>query len=309
MALGEAIKQDFSIIRDNPETTTTSISVLKSSVDDCCFVLPVLAKISGGDYYTDDKSSVLFFYNIGITGATMTLQKWNGNAFDDVSLLTDNTYGSNYPYAFETNENNENLQGYILDWQKILVLEGTGTYRVKAESSTVLSSTNEEFSFEYCLKEYTDFRADLTTRLEWFNSGIIGSEKDDTKTRDYGSIDWFNQIRLPETIFGDDNNSYSREFVRYQNGEQVWIQDDNVENYVLKSGRFPAYLHKYLKYDMMQGDNIKVTNYDKDAHINHVDKQVVPSSNYEPNYVRGTKLSRVELTFEQQFQNHKKKRC
>jgi len=139
MALGEAIKQDFSIIRDNPETTTTSISVLKSSVDDCCFVLPVLAKTSGGDYYTDDKSSVLFFYNIGITGATMTLQKWNGNAFDDVSLLTDNTYGSNYPYAFETNENNENLQGYILDWQKILVLEGTGTYRIKAESSTVLS--------------------------------------------------------------------------------------------------------------------------------------------------------------------------
>jgi hypothetical protein len=309
MALGEAIRQDFTILRDNPDISTGAVSVLESSVDDCCFVLPVLAKASGGDNLTDDKSSVLFFYNVGITTALLTLQKWNGNIFADISTLTDNTYGSNYPFAFETNENNENLQGYILDWQKIIVLNGAGTYRVKSDSTTILAGANEQFSMEYCLKEYTDFRADLTTRIEWFNSGIIGSEKDDTKTRDYGSIDWFNQVRLPETIFGDDSNDYSREFVRYQNGEQVWLQDDNVESYNLKTGRFPSFLHKYLKYDMMQGDNIKVTNYDKDAHVDHIEKQVIPSSSYEPNYIRGTKLSNVELTFEQQFQNHSKKRC
>ena len=309
MALGEAIKQDFKIIKNNPSGELIELDLPKTNVADCCFNIPVLAKSTGGDNYTNDKSSVLWFYDNGFTTAVLNLQRCDNGTWTEVANLNDNTYGVFYPFGFEVNKKQESLLGYLIDWQLVLTLLGAGTYRVQTEETTVLGDTVNRFSLEWELKEYTQNRADLTTRIDWYNAGIIGSLTDDKDTRDYGDLEWFNQIRLPDTVFGNDSSTYEREFVRYQNGNQVWLQDDSIEAYVMSTGRFPNYLHRLVKYDVLQAERILITNYDTDAPVSHTDKEVVPNSNYEPNYTRGTKLSSVEVTFEQAYQNHRKKRC
>lgn len=311
MALGEAQKQDFTIIRNTPDRLITPLEVPVSSVDDCCFELPVLAK-SGGDNFTNDQSSVIFFYDGAFITASMTLQKYENGAFVDKVSLNNNTYGTFFAFGFEVNDLGENLMGYLIDWESVLLdpTLGQGTYRVKTLETTVFGAPQlEQFSIAFCLKTYTIYQANLTVRFDWYNTGVIGDPDNDERIRDYGTLSYLNQMRLPESIFGNDTDETERSSVRYQNGQEVWLQDNTVEVYTFKSGRYPDYIHKILRYDMMKADIIKVSNYDNDAHNLHNDHKIVPRSNYEPNYIRGTKLSSVELTFEQEFRNNRHKRC
>ena len=309
MALGEAIKQDFKIIKNNPSGDLVELDLPKSTVNDCCFTIPVFAKSTGGDNYINDQSSVLWFYDAGFTDAVLNLQKYENGSWSEVANLNNDTYGTYYPFGFEVNDKEENLLGYLINWQLILAGLGAGTYRVQTEETTVLGDIVNRFSLEWCLQEYTDNRANYTTRIDWYNTGIIGSTTNDKDTRDFGSLNWFNQVRLPDTTFGEDTATYEREYVRYQNGQQVWLQDNSVEEYTLKTGRFPSYLHKLIKFDLLQAERILITNYDADAPVQHTDKEVIPSSNYEPNYFRGSKLADVVVTFQQAYQNHQHKRC
>jgi hypothetical protein len=309
MALGEAIRQNFKVIKNNPSGELVELELPKSTVNDCCFTIPVLAKATGGDNYTDDQSSVLWWYDNGFTNAVLNLQKYENGAWSEVANLNDNTYGTYYQYGFEINDKEESLLGYLIDWKLVLNALGEGTYRVQTEESTVLGDTVNRYSIEWCLQTYTQYRANRTVRIDWYNIGIVGSLTNDKDTRDYGSLNWFNQLRLPDAIFGDATSTYEREFVRYQNGKQVWIQDDSVEEYTLNTGRYPSYLHTILKFDLLQSDAIFVTNYDKNAAQDYVDKEVIASSDYSPNWNYGTKLADVSINFQQKYQNHRSKRC
>lgn len=309
MALGEAIRQNFKVIKNNPSGDLVELELPKSTTNDCCFTIPVLAKSSGGDNYTNDRSSVIYFYGNGTTNAILNLQKYESDSWNEVANLNDNTYGTYYPFGFEVNSKEENLLGYVIDWKLVLATLGEGTYRVQTEETTITGSTVNRYSIEWCLMTYTQFRANRTVRIDYYNVGIVGSLTDDKETRDFGSLNWFNQIRLPESIFGDSSSTYEREFVRYQNGEQVWLQDDSIEQYTLNTGRFPSYIHTILKYDILQSDSILITNYDKNASQTFVDKEVVGASDYTPNWNYGTKLADVSVTFEQKYQNHRSKRC
>lgn len=311
MSYGEAQKENFLFIAKDPAKAETPLEVLEFRNKDCCFELPVLAKTSGGDNFTDDKSSFIRFMNNGISGATMTLQKKVSGTWTDIATLNNNTYGTYYAFGFKTNQLNENLMGYLIEWKLVLAAHGEGDYRIKTDETLITTGTVNSYSFEYCLKTYTANRANGTVRADWFNTGIIGDPSDDTKVLDFDDLSWFSQMRFPDSFFGFNTDEHEDEYVRYQNGKQVWLSDTDRGKFRLITGRFPAWLHDHIKFNMLKSDDLKITDYNNNNPNTHIDRPVKRAGNYEPQWDEGgsSKLARVEIEFEQLYVNNKHKRC
>lgn len=311
MGLGTCIKQNFKVIRDNPITVVNDfgLDVLNR---DCCFILNVLAQTVGSDPFKNDMSSVIFFYSNAFTGASMVLEKLVNGEWEEVETLDNNEYGTLYEYGFKENSKEEKLMGYVLEWQ--LVLQdldlGEGSYRIKTIEQNILSEEEtNQYSMQFCLKEYTPARADGTVRIDYWHTGIMGDLADDKKTKDYDDLTWFNEIRLPDSIFGYNKSSYEETHVRYENGRQVYLKDDQVQSYTLKTGRLPSLIHDILRSDILQAEQMAVTDYNSVNPVKHENRYVRKSSGYEPAWNTGTLLASVQIDFIQEYQNFRHKRC
>jgi hypothetical protein len=308
MPLGEAISQDFKIIKNNPTDPTSTLDLPKSTVSDCCFYLPVLAELVVTSEYNNDKSSVIWFYDNGYTGAAMELEQLVSGTWTKIADLIDDTYGTFYDYGFFTNDNTEKAMGYLIDWNLMLVAFGQGKYRVKTVETGILGNTNK-YSLEWCLWTHTPDRAEGTVRIDWWLNGILGDSENDRLTRDFGALDWFNEIRLPSAYFGDTTSTYEKEYIRYQNGNQVWIKDERKREYRLEIGRIPNYLHELLSGEVFQADATSLTDFNINNAVQNIDTYIKLSSDYAPRWNTNTKLASVELSFENQYQNFVRKRC
>lgn len=309
--VGETIRQNFSIIRNNPVGVTPL--PLVSSTGECCFKLDVLAELTAKtDEHYNDISAPIFFWSNAFASATLILQKYVNGAWTNVVTLSNDDYGTLYAFGFFENIFEETAIGYNLDWFSVLndVSLGEGNYRIKSTGTTLFGGvTVDKYSFEYCLKTYTPNRADRTTRITWYLNGRVGNAEDDTKKRDFGSINWQNQIRLPESMFGYDSSSFERSFVKYQSGQMVWLEDSQIEEYNFKSGRYPNELHRFIKIDVLQGDTIIITDYNINNPTRHTDRYVIPFGNYEPTWMPNSMLASVEFKFQQAYQNLNHKRA
>jgi hypothetical protein len=313
---GTIVKQNFTLIRSNPIVTsfddlTVPIYEPESGTAECCFILTALAESSFTSEYFNDKHRAIFFWNNAFTTATMKLQKYNTStgAWADSATLTDNTYGTYYAAAFHTTIYSEIAQGYELDWALILAALGEGQYRIKATGTTITSATVDKFSLEFELREYTTSRAENTVRIEWWLNGNIGDPNNDLIKQDYGTLNWYNQLRLSDSKFGFDEPELTREFVRYQSGKQVWNKSMTKETYLLKTGRLPNNVRRYLLYNVMNGDEVRITDFNSDNSVTHLDRYVAPVGGFVPKYTDGVKLAPVEIKFEQLYQNNEHKRC
>lgn len=299
---GQAIKQDFFVIRNNPLVQNPTF--LNPENNDCCFELLALAEISITDPLKNDKYSWLQWFDKGaFTGAVLTLQKWDGSDFADVSDLIDDTYGTNYEFGFFETIYDENAIGYLVDWQRVLAEEGEGNYRLKSTGTLVGSGTVENYSFEFCLHVFTQDRADKSVRLEWTKNGNQGSLFDDARRVDYGQNNWYNSARL-KGYFGDDDSDQETTFVKYQNGNEVWTTRSITENYTLKLSPVPIGVHRFIQYDALPSDEVYITDYNLNNATPHIKRKVIWDTGYKPEWKRGTMLAKVDITFKQGIQNH-----
>jgi hypothetical protein len=309
MPIGEAIKQDFKIIgNSNPETP--SIPVLELPAD-CCECNYVVADTSSNDEMINDKSSVIFFVPDSFSAAVMKLEKRVAGVWTEVATLNNTTYGAYLAYGTFTNQFDEKAIGYVINWRSVLLAVGLGegNYRVKCTLTPVFGSTVVKYwQFEWDLWRYTIYRVQETVRVEFWQNGLKGDPDNDLKRRDFGTLNWYNQIRLPESRFGLDAGTFTRDYTRYQNGLQEWLQDEQVEEYTLQVGLTTNLFHKYLRIDMMQADKIQITDYTAANSTRHINKLVRPKSNYEPRWNTGTQKASVEIRFEQMYQNLRNKR-
>lgn len=308
-ALGECIKRNFKVIRDNPEVIPPM--VLVPNTKECCFSLPALAEVTFTNELFNDKHSPLFFFNNGFSSALLYLEKYINGVWTVVKNLTDNTYGIFYDYGFFENIYKEKPIGIELNWASVLndVDLGEGRYRVKATGTTLMSTTVDRYSFDFCLKEYNQNRADETVRISWWMNGSSGDPEDDKKRKDFGTLDWFNQLRLPLSKFGWDETETERNYVKYETGKKVWLKDSDVESYLLKVGQQPNELRRFIKFDLMKASDISITDYNIVNATRHENRFVIPASGHKPNYYDNSIMASVELKFEQQYQNHTHKRC
>lgn len=311
LVFGTAIKQDFEVIRKSPLKSLTEPPIAQDDPVGCCFGMPALAETAFTSETKNDVHSPYFVWNNAFTSAEMTLQRFDGGIWVTVATLNDNTYGKFNAFAFFITMFQESAIAYELEWSKVLTINGSGRYRVRCQATPFTSATPvDQFSLEFCLFEYQDNLADKTTRWTWFLNGTIGDENDDEHKIDYGILDWRNQIRLPNSLFGNDKSAeHEKEFVKYQNGKQTWIKDSQVESYTLMTGSYPSEIHRFIKINILMADDIFVTDYNKLNPNKHVDTNVTWIGTYEPKYTKGVLKSPVETEFNQSTQNLNHKRC
>lgn len=303
--IGEATKQEFIMILDDPNVITTVLQADAHTLD-CCYDNLALAEIGAiTDDLFNDKHSLYAVINKSFVDATM----WLRNEVTEIDIaLTDDTYGTFFALGFYVTNFNEQAIGYLLDWNKVINLEGVGNYSIVCKATNINAVEIEFKSMSFCLKKYMPHIADGTVRLDWNMNGNIGSKYNDEKRIDYGFNNWYNSIRLQNSIFGFDTSAYEREFVKYQNGNKVWLKDSQIEEYELSIGGVPNEVHRFLKTEMFQSDDLTITDYNKMNATKHVKKVVIANSNYEPKWVAGSNLASVSLKFQQRTQNFIKKR-
>lgn len=324
MAGGDVCKSTFTRVYE-PSAKIERLDIPLFSQKECCFKLPVFAEpLIVTDDAKNDIHSVLKFYDKNLyLGVLMVLQKYeNGDWVDTANLFSDN-YGKFYNFGFAANtENNLFFVGYRIEWQKVLDEFGEGTYRVKFNEFQVGGIETESFyDFEFCLRNYMPYRADRTVRFSFYTKGYRGDFQDDLTIWDFtnvakyveifeGNFDgWFNQMRLPDSWFGDNRSEYEREYIRYSNGQQVWVQDEQIEKYSFHSGMFPSLLHDYIKTNIIQADRITVNDYNSKNPNVIVNRAIKPDGGYEPSWNYNNLKAMVSVDFVQEYQNRRKKRC
>lgn len=299
---GTCIKEDFILLQNDPNIVVVP-NVLPND-GSCCFELHALAELVKNtdpkiaNWRNDQHSFIEYFSKNGYTGAKMYLQKYiSGSWIDQGAELVDDTYGTNYAYGFYETIYQEKSIGYCMDFHKILVLLGEGDYRLKASGTSIFGGdTIDSYSLELCLRKWTVYRENKTARFDWYRNGNNGEPRDVNKRRDYGILNWFNQLRVPGIFWGEEA-TVTRESVKYQNGEQVWLKDDLINEYIFNSDRLPNYVHRFLKYDMFQADNIVVNDFNIINPTPAKTLRIYPNSGYAAGYDASVLQSSVELKF------------
>jgi hypothetical protein len=312
LGIGEAIKEDFLIIKSkviSPRSVGNVVYDAENPVPECCFELTVLAELVYTSAYFNDKTAFSFDWNNGFSTAVMVLQKSVNGSWVNKATLTDYALGTYYAFGFYTTIYSEKKIGFLLDWASVLSGFDEGIYRVKCTGTPIIGDPVIVYSPNYSLLKYTTHRADATVRIEWWKNGNAGNQYDDSLKTDFGTLNWYNQIRLYDSKFGNDTSTFERTYIKYQNGKKTWTNDQQIEEYVLKTGRFNNELHRFIKIDILQADEIRVTDYNSENANEHIDRWVIPSSNYEPRWLDGSKFAPVEVKFQQLYQNHEHKRC
>jgi len=297
---GQAIKQDFYIL-NTTGTGTNNLDLIPKKAE-CCFELPALAELSFTSKYKNDKHSVIWFFGELFPDAKIYIQKKVNGAYVDEELIND-AYGTFKAFGFYTNKFTEKAIGYQIDWAKILVAKGEGVYRFKGEGTPSIGDAVAYYSFEFRLQKYTSDRADFTVRAEWYRKGILGSKESDAKIDDFGNLNYYNSLRLPRSIFGNDSSTYERTYIKYPNGSQIWTQDDQIEEMEWQIGRMPEPVHKFLRVDMMQSGRVIINDYNSQNPTKHIDEEVVPNSEYAPTWTQGVMFAPVRLKFNKYYQN------
>ncbi len=308
---GTCIRENFLLLKNAP---IISEPEEVANTGECCFELIALAEEVKNidpiiaDLRNDQHSFIEYFDKILYSGAEMFLQKYvSGIWTDQGAVLSDNTYGTNYPFGFFETIYDENAIGFNIDFHKVITALGEGDYRLKAQSTDIFGNEFKSYSLALCLRKYTQHRADYTSRFSWNRNGNNGEPRDNTRRRDYGSLNWFNQLRVPG-IFWKEEATINRENVKYQNGAIEWLKDELINEYTFNSDRMPDYVHMFLKYDMMQSDNILITDFNIVNPTMRRNLRIYPNSGYVPVYDAQALYAPVELKFIDRIQQFVHKR-
>ena len=192
-SFGGDLGDDPIVTRSNclsPVTPQPSQSIVEGEVDFCCYQSPVLASSTDNADWKNDINSFLFKRNFSSETINLILEK---NGTTDLPIVNDD-YGVYYDFgAFGDYPNYKGIQ---IQWQKVLLLEGPGTYRIRIESNFV-SGTTTNYSIPFKLNEYTQNRANGTFRVQSEMDGYLRHVD-----FDFTGLNWLDGLRV-EGFFGN----------------------------------------------------------------------------------------------------------
>jgi hypothetical protein len=309
LILGESIKQDFTVISKSPVKSLTASDIITQQDSSVCCVDPLiaLAEASFTNVFYNDSHSVSFDWNNNFVSAVMYLEKYVNGAWSP-TILNSTAYGTLYSFGHYVTIYSENKIGYEITWALVLAGLGEGHYRVRCTGTTMTGATYNKYSLQFKLLTYTSDRANETVRIEWWLNGNVGDQTNDLIKKDYGTLNWYNQLRLSKSKFGFDETETAFEGVKYQDGKVVWLKKSDIEKYTLKTGLLDNDVRRYLLYDVLNGDEIRITDFNQINANDHVKRYVNYKGGFKVNYIDGNILASCEISLEQAYQNNEHKR-
>ena len=304
---GDVQKRLFQMIDENPIVNVPLPPLGVTDVSDCCFELPIFGNTTDPDPLQNDRTGFVKRYGRSTLNVPLVIQKFEGDWLDKVTI-TDNTYGDYSSFGFFQYQGYKYISIYV-DWRAVLSAFDQGSYRIKTVETNILASIGlqNQYSFEYCLKEFTPALANGTVRFDTVNFGILGDILDQAKTFKYPD-NYKDGIRIP-AVFGKNKSEYEIETQIYRNGEKKQLTNTQTEKYVLDTYRMPADVHDFLKTSIFQSTDIFVTDYNTNNANPHVNTKIVRPDGYEPRWSGQSKLASVSLEFEDAYDNKRKLNC
>jgi len=288
-----------------PTTTEASLLLPNTKLDDCCadFKTMVLATESGSEALKNDFTT--FLELCSPTASTAVFKIYKEGTLK--ATLSGTTYGVNYPFGFES-IGVQQFVGYKIEWYKVMNLFGEGIYTIEYSVTDAMLGNASIFSNEYKLCAYRADRAEMTIRLDWWQNGTIGSMLNQKLLKQYSNLYWHQQIRLPG-FFGYPETDGTKESVQYWSGQREWTKDEQEPIYKLKTKRIPSNLQTLLRVEVMTSDECKVTDYNSKNAQTYIDFDIKFEPKHTPNWKPLiSKLSDVELSCTQRYNNYKKHR-
>ncbi len=328
---GEEIMQDAILI------STFDLNTLCEPTRPMCpFELKVYADLADSSFIKNDKSDFYQFANGLFADVSFVLQKNNSTCGDDwedvaaISETKDNEMDmtgisqSDYGryFAFGTNpdfsgaafedDNGQKYTGLFLEWRKVLAAFGIGTYRMKTVKVDVfgnITSTYDERIF--CLRAYNCNLANRTIKIETLNEGMRGSFTNRMVQIDYAG-GWRGEIRL-KGVMKYTGSGYVKEFNQYNDTKFNAFKptiNEQLPKFTLSIRPIPGWMDWILSTDVLQADEIKVTDFNtNNRHTNSfVRVPVMNDGDYTPrdNELRNP-LSDVDIKFAYGLNNLRKR--
>lgn len=296
--------QDVYLIKENPVTEIPDVVEEKQLDCGSDLVWNVLADDNSSDALKNDKNSFLWYFDKdAVSSAELFLVSSNGI---NKPLTGANGFGTPFDYGFYENNQNEKLVGYLINWKNVLDELGECVYKVKCVYTTNFGEGGTLYSDNYCLKQYTNHRAENTVVVEYYLNGILGLNNDDKKVKDLGTLNWYNQHRF-EGIFYYTGSTYKIDEIVYQTGEIRTVEDEQTPEYMLSLKPLASFKIDTLRTDILQADEILITDYNSKNIEKYFKKAVKKVSEFTPKFVPyRTKLASVEIKFKQAFNNLRK---
>lgn len=304
---GYCLKQNFSVISEEPNPTTPTLPTAPSTTKDCCSPFTVFADVANDNDFKSDRSTVDWAFSPFVDDATLQLLKWDGTAYTQVTELDNDDYGTLVAYGDIVDPSGNKVIRYTINWALVLNAFDSGSYKVQVSFSSPFGDQTK-LSSEYCLSTFTEQKANGTIRIEYYLNGIMGDNTNDLKTRDFGTTNRYNSIRLPGW-FGFPNSKYTKDYTVYNSGARKWIKDEQEQEFVMQIKGVMADVHELMRTDVLQADEIFVTDYNKNNAQQWIQKSVQPTSDYPPDWhLLTSKKAPVKLTFRAANNNFKKYR-
>ena len=305
----ECIKQNFYFVPNNIIPSQDTPTLLNIKDKECCFELKVFGNTLTSDFLQNDKNGFLFWFKKDlISTIDLSLEKLVNDNWLTVTGLSNNSYGTFYPWLFFVNDSDEGFIGYQIEWRNVLINFDEGAYRVKCSVTTVLGSSFSTTSLEYCLEKYSAFRAEGTVRIEYNISGVSGDKNNDKIKKDFGNLFWYNSIRL-KGYFGFPEDTYEQDYVLYNNGQRAYVTDEQEPEFILHLKHMPAYVHDIMSVDVLRADQILISDYNARNAQRWVQKAVQKPNEYKPVWKHmKNKQAPVTIRLRQEYNNLKKTR-
>lgn len=305
---GERSIRRMASIPANP-IAIASVVDIGDPLPGCCsdFLLNVLADASGITF-KNDVNTIIYWFDPIVASASMVLKKWIDNTWVNQATIADNTYGTYGAIGYYVNNENQKFIKLEIEWAKVLAVKGEGTYKITTTYTAPIFGSSSVDSYDYCLRTYSTALADGTVKLEYWLSGVTGDIEEDTKIKDFGTQNIYNSFRL-KGFFGYPKATYKEEDIEYNNGQRVYVEDEQTPTYKLKLLLLPFFIHEILRTDFMMADTLAITDYNSKNNGSYVQKYVRKDSGYEPEwYELQSNFASVELQFKQQYNRFRKLR-
>lgn len=271
-----------------------------------------------------------FMIDLAIYGAnsgatcTIVLQKCSGRAtWANVATLNNGTYGVFTPLNVLTNH--KTYTGYLVNWSKVLALQGAGIYRIKF-STAMRTKFGCLQSDEFDLRKFNCNIAHGTVKFEAFIKGQIGSATTQGKVFDVCGINthfistatkgtatgYYDSVRLPGFFGYEKIKEYLEIILEYQTGLQERIRDEAIQSFTFFSNYFKKELHDRLKIYALMSDRLLVSDYNiNNSDYNIRQLPIIKSGAYEPVYLdnKRRRLSKVTVEFKAGVQHIIKSLC
>jgi hypothetical protein len=267
----------------------------------CCYFSPVFAHLVDTDSWKNDVNSFILKRDFASETIDLVLLKDGGlsNGGTDIPLI-DNTYGTYYDFG---NLSNSNYKGYQIEWQKVLQVEGEGSYQLQA-TSTLISGVVTEFSLVFKLKSYTEEAVKGTVRVQSIMNGFLRHTG-----FNYKGLQWKDGIRV-RGMFGNRQAEYEQEQIIYTNRNSVQLRSEMINNYVLETSHIPSCVTDlFIEYHNF-ANHLLITDYNPVNHVKtYVDKKVVFDSMEEIDYKGVTDRAPLRIKYKDFTQNFLKSNC